>query len=207
MKIGRRQGFAWSNVQEDKDLKAELLPHSSMHRRNETLVHGTLPHPSPRVFYYKLPRQSHLWYVLKINQVGLDWLLALEICSPPASHGSCSFSMEMAVSGEGTHSVLSTGVKLQWEPWGCSQQPHPKGRSLSRLWGAWQSLIPWGKVPAQLGTSPGLCRSVPASQQCPTSTPLPKTQALSTAELIWSNIYSVIKKLFISLSDDKIMVE
>lgn len=144
---------------------------------------------------------------LKTNQEGLDWLLALEICSPPASHGSCSFSMEMAVSGEGTHSVLSTGVKLQWEPWGCSQQPHPKGRSLSRLWGAWQSLIPWGKVPAQLGTSPGLCRWVPASQQCPTSTPLPKTQALSTAELIWSNIYSVIKKLFISLSDDKIMVE
>lgn len=44
-------------------------------------------------------------------------------------------------------------------------------------------------------------------QLSPTSTSLPKTQALWTPELIWSNIYSVIKKLFISLSDDKIMVE
>lgn len=152
------------------------------------------------------------WRLTNMGSVGLDWLFDLEICSLPSFHENCSFSVAgFQCPGKGHTPCWALKFNCGVGALGLLRTAPSESRNPSRLWGALQCLIPWGKVPAQLGTSAGHSGSLPAAQgssSCaPCSIPLPKTWALSTPELIWSNIYSVIKKLFISLSGDEIMVK
>lgn len=152
------------------------------------------------------------WRLTNMGSVGLDWLFDLEICSLPSFHENCSFSVAgLQCPGKGHTPCWALKFNCGVGALGLlSTAPSRKQESIQAL-GSFAVPDPMGKVPAQLGTSAGHSGSLPATQgssSCaPCSIPLPKTWALSTPELIWSNIYSVIKKLFISLSGDEIMVK
>lgn len=142
----------------------------------------------------------------------LDWFLDLERCSPPAFHGSCSFPTAQGhCTVQGRDSLQSTEVKACRGARGCSEQPRCQRQESVQLLGSFAAPDPMGTRPCPAGDITWTLQAPPCLpgllQLSPTSTSLPKTQALWTPELIWSNIYSLIKKLFISLSDDKIMVE
>lgn len=104
---------------------------------------------------------------------------------------------------------------MEYELWGCSQQPYPKSSKNAQVFVSFalpdyveeRPLQSWVRCLATAGPSlpPWAAGGSASCARC--SGLMPKTQALLTPELIWSNIYSVIKKLFISLSDDKIIVK
>lgn len=100
---------------------------------------------------------------------------------------------------------------MEYEPWSCSEQPFSKAENAQVLVSfsvldnmEERPLQSWVYCLATVGPSLPPQGSAICSHH---SILMPKIQASLTSELIWSNIYSAVKKLFMSLSDNKIIVK